>query len=99
MSDYILHNRELFKDSSVLELGAGVGVVSIVASLMGAKCVLCTGLCKNMHAWTYIHPSMYNIITHSYTPPPQTHTHYACILTLKRYWKSSIGCLSEKCPS
>jgi hypothetical protein len=56
MSDYILHNRELFKDSTVLELGAGVGVVSIVASLIGAKCVLCTGLYK-----THWHVSIHTL--------------------------------------
>ena len=44
MSDHILHNGELFDGSTVLELGAGVGVVSIVACLSGAKCVLCTSL-------------------------------------------------------
>ena len=60
MSDYILHNRELFEGSTVLELGAGVGVVSIVTSLMGAKYVLCTGLYKDPSSYvialTCMHP-------------------------------------------
>ena len=69
MSDYILHNRVLFKGSTVLELGAGIGVVSIVACLIGAKCVLCTGLCK--HTCTHTHQYMYThncyIHTHIHT--------------------------------
>ena len=44
MSDYIIHNKEQFKGCTVLELGAGVGVVSIVTCLAAAKTVLCTGL-------------------------------------------------------
>lgn len=44
MADYVVHNREQFKGSTVLEVGAGVGVVSILASLFGAECVFCTGL-------------------------------------------------------
>ena len=68
MSDYVLHNRERFKDSTVLELGAGVGVVSIVACLTGAKYVLCTGLCKViLNAITHMPPSL---PTHT-----QFHTH------------------------
>ena len=89
MSDYVLHNRERFKDSTVLELGAGVGVVSIVACLTGAKYVLCTGLCK----------VILNAITHM-PPLPAPHTlTFTHTPILTRYWKSSIGYLSEKCPS
>ena len=47
MSDYILHNRKQFKGRTVLELGAGVGVVSLIAYLSDAKCILCTGTSTN----------------------------------------------------
>ena len=43
MADYILHNGIQFQGCTVLELGAGVGLVSIVAALH-AKNILCTGL-------------------------------------------------------
>ncbi|XP_029039794.1 methyltransferase-like protein 22 [Osmia bicornis bicornis] len=41
LADYILSNPDLFKDKVVLELGAGVGLTSIVASFL-AKEVICT---------------------------------------------------------
>ncbi|XP_076661478.1 methyltransferase-like protein 22 isoform X2 [Halictus rubicundus] len=41
LADYILSNPDLFKDKTVLELGAGVGLTSIVASFL-AKEVICT---------------------------------------------------------
>ena len=72
MSDYILHNRELFEGSTVLELGAGVGVVSIVASLMGAEYVLCTGLYPYLSLSNII--SLLSLISHMYTPTPYTYT-------------------------
>ena len=42
MADYVIHNRKIFEGATVLELGAGVGLVSIVASIW-AKLVYCTG--------------------------------------------------------
>lgn len=53
LADYILSNPDLFKDKVVLELGAGVGLTSIVASFL-AKKVICTdidvkGLLKLIH--------------------------------------------------
>ena len=42
MTDYIIHNSSRFDGATVLELGAGIGLVSIVASL-SAKSVYCTG--------------------------------------------------------
>lgn len=42
LADYILSNPDLFKDKTVLELGAGVGLTSIVASFLADK-VICTG--------------------------------------------------------
>ncbi|XP_076663641.1 methyltransferase-like protein 22 isoform X2 [Andrena cerasifolii] len=41
LADYILSNPDLFKDKTVLELGAGVGLTSIVASFLADK-VICT---------------------------------------------------------
>ncbi|GAB6031171.1 Methyltransferase-like protein 22 [Chamberlinius hualienensis] len=43
LSDYLLHNRHGLKDKIVLELGAGSGLTSIVASKY-AKLVLCTDM-------------------------------------------------------
>jgi len=43
MADYILHNGIQFQGCTVLELGAGVGLVSIVAALHASN-ILCTGL-------------------------------------------------------
>ena len=42
LSDYILHQRELFSDCVAMELGAGVGLVSITLATV-AKQVFCTG--------------------------------------------------------
>ena len=43
MADYLVHNPVRFQDSVVLELGAGTGLVSIVAALT-AQTVFCTGM-------------------------------------------------------
>ncbi|XP_031830769.1 methyltransferase-like protein 22 isoform X2 [Nomia melanderi] len=53
LADYILSNPDLFKDKIVLELGAGVGLTSIVASFL-AKEIICTdvdleGILKLIH--------------------------------------------------
>lgn len=53
LADYILSNPDLFRDKVVLELGAGVGLTSIVASFL-AKEVICTdidvkGILKLIH--------------------------------------------------
>ncbi|KMQ98072.1 methyltransferase-like protein 22-like protein [Lasius niger] len=45
LADYILSHPDLFKDQTILELGSGVGLTSIVASYL-AKEVICTG---NIH--------------------------------------------------
>ena len=42
MADYILHNGGRFQGCTVLELGAGVGLVSIVGALH-ARHIFCTG--------------------------------------------------------
>lgn len=42
LADYILSHPNLFKDQTILELGSGVGLTSIVASYF-AKEVICTG--------------------------------------------------------
>ncbi|CAK9811058.1 Methyltransferase-like protein 22 [Anthophora plagiata] len=43
LADYILSNPDLFKDKTILELGAGVGLTSIVASFVAEK-VICTDI-------------------------------------------------------
>ncbi|XP_017756481.1 PREDICTED: methyltransferase-like protein 22 [Eufriesea mexicana] len=53
LADYILSNPDLFKDKIILELGAGVGLTSIVASFLAEK-VICTdidikGILKLIH--------------------------------------------------
>ncbi|KAI8506928.1 hypothetical protein Bbelb_153670 [Branchiostoma belcheri] len=54
MCDFLLHNQDVFKSHSILELGGGVGLVSIVAGAVGASKVYCTDigdrlleLCRN----------------------------------------------------
>lgn len=42
LNDFILSNRELFSNKTVIELGSGVGLTSILASVY-AKKVICTG--------------------------------------------------------
>lgn len=42
LGDYIMHNERKFKNTHILELGSGVGLTSIVAS-MYAREVICTG--------------------------------------------------------
>lgn len=42
LNDFILCNRDLFSNTKVLELGSGVGLTSILASIY-AKKVICTG--------------------------------------------------------
>ena len=37
LADYILHHHEYFRDKSVLEVGSGTGLASIIASFCGAK--------------------------------------------------------------
>ncbi|XP_066265113.1 methyltransferase-like protein 22 [Branchiostoma lanceolatum] len=44
MCDFILHNQDIFKSHSILELGGGVGLVSIVAGAVGASKVFCTDI-------------------------------------------------------
>ncbi|XP_019620861.1 PREDICTED: methyltransferase-like protein 22 [Branchiostoma belcheri] len=44
MCDFILHNQDVFKSHSILELGGGVGLVSIVAGAVGASKVYCTDI-------------------------------------------------------
>lgn len=43
LADYIMHNERKFKNSHILELGSGVGLTSIVAS-MYAREVICTDI-------------------------------------------------------
>lgn len=43
LNDFILSNRELFSNKKIIELGSGVGLTSILASIY-AKKVICTGL-------------------------------------------------------
>ncbi len=41
MSCYFMHNKAVFKDKVILEIGAGVGLPSIVAGKLGAsKCII-----------------------------------------------------------
>ena len=42
LNDFILNNRPLFSNKKVIELGSGVGLTSILASVY-AKRVICTG--------------------------------------------------------
>ena len=37
LADFLLHNHEDFNDKSVLEVGSGTGLASIVASFCGAR--------------------------------------------------------------
>lgn len=41
LADYIFHQRDVFKDKQILELGAGVGLTSIAAAIYVKK-VICT---------------------------------------------------------
>lgn len=43
LADYILSHPDLFKNQTILELGSGVGLTSIVASYL-AKEVICTDI-------------------------------------------------------
>ena len=43
LADYLIHNPTLTRDSTVLDLGAGLGVCSLIAAL-NAKMVYCTDL-------------------------------------------------------
>jgi len=43
LADFLIHNSSLIRDESVLDLGAGLGITSLVASLF-AKHVYCTDL-------------------------------------------------------
>jgi methyltransferase-like protein 22 len=43
LNDFILHNPDKFSNKTVLELGSGVGISSIVASIY-AKKVICTDI-------------------------------------------------------
>lgn len=43
INDFILSNRELFSNKRIIELGSGVGLTSILASIY-AKKVICTDL-------------------------------------------------------
>lgn len=43
LNDFILENRDLFANKTILEVGSGVGISSIVAS-MYAKKVVCTDI-------------------------------------------------------
>lgn len=53
MADYLIHREDRLCNAVVLELGAGTGLVSIVAALR-AQCVFCTGqlfsFCNNIYA-------------------------------------------------
>jgi predicted nicotinamide N-methyase len=42
LSDWMVINRHLFKDKSVLEVGSGIGLAGIVCSACGAKQVILT---------------------------------------------------------
>lgn len=42
LNDFILSNRDLFSNKKIIELGSGVGLTSILASIY-AKKVICTG--------------------------------------------------------
>lgn len=42
LADYILFQRDLFQGRTVLELGAGTGLASIIAATV-ARTVYCTG--------------------------------------------------------
>jgi len=44
MCDYLLANRAQFAGKTVLELGCGVGLASLVARLAGAAVVIATGV-------------------------------------------------------
>lgn len=43
LNDFILENREIFANKTILEVGSGVGISSIVASIY-AKKVICTDI-------------------------------------------------------
>ena len=43
LADYILCHPEIFAKKNILELGSGVGLTSIVASLLANE-IICTGL-------------------------------------------------------
>lgn len=62
MADYLLHNAGQFKDATVLELGGGSGLVSIVAAMVSARRVICTGRHGNV-------PSPYQLSLASVSVP------------------------------
>jgi predicted nicotinamide N-methyase len=47
MGDYILHNKSIFQDGVVLELGSGCGLIGILASKMAKHCY-CTDVGDNV---------------------------------------------------
>lgn len=42
LADFVIHSRDDFKGQTILELGAGVGLTSVVAGMF-AKEIICTG--------------------------------------------------------
>ncbi|CAI5792344.1 Uncharacterized protein PODLI_1B034064 [Podarcis lilfordi] len=47
LADYILSNQDLFKDCTVLELGGGTGIVSIIMA-KAAKAIYCTDIGEDL---------------------------------------------------
>lgn len=43
LADFFLHQKDVFKGTIALELGSGVGLVSIVASQYCKTIIFCTG--------------------------------------------------------
>ena len=53
LSDFIIHSQKLFEGKTVLELGSGVGLTSIVAGMF-AKEIISTGTKVNLIFFTFI---------------------------------------------
>lgn len=53
MADYLIHVQEELRNEAVVELGAGTGLASIVASFF-AKNVVCTGIREREREYRYI---------------------------------------------
>lgn len=52
LADYIFDNPKIFKNKNIIELGSGVGLTSIVASMLAHK-VTCTGKLTNIIKFNY----------------------------------------------
>ena len=82
MADFLLSHKEIFRDNVVLELGGGVGLSAIIASLT-CSTVFCTGTVKN----TVVELRNFNYILIDF----KTSILDICRRNIKRYQESVGG--------